>query len=88
MKKISQNYISSIEAILNFGKHNKNDYHFKILPLIFILFTINEGLALDRIDSSMFYKTTLFAKRLLTDLYALSGKQRKKVTPARRGKVS
>jgi hypothetical protein len=36
----------------------------------------------------MFYKTTLFRKRLLTDLYALSGRQRKKVAPAKRGKVS
>jgi len=41
MKEISESYISSIEDILNFGKHNKNDCYFKILPLFFILFTIN-----------------------------------------------
>ncbi|KPK22313.1 MAG: hypothetical protein AMK69_20145 [Nitrospira bacterium SG8_3] len=25
----------------NFGKHNKTDHYFKMLPLFFILFTIN-----------------------------------------------
>jgi hypothetical protein len=44
--------------------------------------------SIDRIDRFVLYKTTLFTKRLLTDLYALSGGQRKKVTPAKRGKGS
>jgi hypothetical protein len=40
-EKSSYDYISSVEDILNCGKYNKNDRHFKTLLLFFILFTIN-----------------------------------------------